>query len=70
MASPRRGDAVSVPCRGCGRTFLKVTVVDGAHPLKCASCGRTTTVRIKCKGESCQVMTEAASRGDSGKTTG
>jgi hypothetical protein len=70
MASPRRGDAVSVPCRVCGRTFLKVTVVDGAHPLKCASCGRTTTVRIKCRGEACQVMTEAAPKGDPGRTPG
>jgi hypothetical protein len=60
MASPRRGDSVSVPCRGCGKEFLKVVVVEGAHPLKCPACGRTTTARVRCKGETCQVMTELA----------
>ncbi len=66
MASPRRGESVSVPCRGCGKTFLKVTVEEGSQQVKCATCGRTTTVRVKCKGESCQVLTEAARDKDSG----
>ena len=64
MGSPRKGESVSVPCRACGKEFLKVTVVEGALPLKCMSCGRTTTVRVKCKGESCQVMTELAKERD------
>jgi hypothetical protein len=60
MAFPRRGESVSVPCRGCGKAFLKLNVADGAHPLKCSQCGRTTTARVKCKGELCQVTTELA----------
>jgi len=60
MVSLRKGETVSVPCRGCGKAFLQVTVVEGAFPLKCPQCGKTTTVRVKCKGESCQVMTELA----------
>ena len=58
MGSPRKGESVSVPCRACGRAFLKVTVVDGVQTLKCPACGRDTTARVKCKGEVCQVMTE------------
>ena len=60
MASPRRGETVSVPCRVCGKAFLKVSVVEGVHPAGCTACGGTTTVRVKCKGEQCQVMTERA----------
>jgi len=70
MASPRKGESVAVPCRVCGKTFLRVSVVEGSHPLKCASCGRTTTVRVKCRGEVCMVMTEAASERDSGRPPG
>lgn len=58
MASPRKGESVSVPCRACGKEFLKVSVVEGSHPLKCPACGRTTTARVKCKGDQCQITTE------------
>ena len=70
MAPPRRGESVSVPCRVCGKTFLKVTVAEGSHPVSCASCGKTTTVRVKCKGEVCQVTTEPAKDSDAGQSPG
>ncbi|HZN63476.1 MAG TPA: hypothetical protein VFC90_13815 [Planctomycetota bacterium] len=66
MTSPRKGESVSVPCRGCGKAFLKLEVAEGAHALKCAACGRSTTVRVKCKGEACLVMTELAPDRDPG----
>jgi hypothetical protein len=62
MGFPRRGESVSVPCRACGKAFLKLNVTDGVHQLKCPQCGGATTARVKCKGESCQVMTELAAR--------
>ena len=70
MGSPRRGVSVSVPCRSCGQAFLKVTVVEGTHPLKCEACGGTTAVRVKCRGEICQVMTEAVREPGGGRGPG
>lgn len=66
MASPRRGEPVSVPCRACGRVFLKLTMAEGAHPLTCGACGRTTLVKIRCRGDACVVMTEATPPPDDG----
>jgi hypothetical protein len=66
MASPKRGESVSVPCRACGKSFLKVTMVEGSHPLKCPQCGRTTTAKVKFRGEACVVTTEAAPNGTGG----
>ena len=66
MASPRKGESVHVPCRGCGKKFLDLTVVEGVHPLKCPACGRTTTARVRCKADACQVMTELTPGRDGG----
>jgi len=54
----RRGAIVSVPCRGCGRTFHKLTVLQGVYEFKCSACGKTTRVRIRAWGEIHRVFTE------------
>lgn len=62
----KRGDVVSVPCRGCGRSFHKVKVAEGAQPMKCASCGRVTRIRVRCTAEACRVFTEPVPRRNPG----
>lgn len=39
----RGGDVISVPCRACGKQFLKYRVEEGAVQVSC-KCGRQTQV--------------------------
>ena len=54
----RQGEWVSVPCRGCGNTFLRLKIEAGEHPYTCAKCGRVTKVRIRRWGEIHRIFTE------------
>lgn len=55
----RRADIVSIPCRGCGKTFHKLTIAEGIHPFECRSCGIVTKARVRCWADFCRVFTSA-----------
>ena len=55
----RPADVVSIPCRGCGKYFHRLTIAEGVHLFGCRPCGTVTRARVRCWADFCRVFTSA-----------
>lgn len=53
----RGGDVISVPCRSCGKQFLKFRVEEVTVQIACSKCGRSTQIAARKEREEWRIFT-------------
>ena len=53
----RPGMFVPIPCRHCGKSFIRFALEAGERTVVCARCGGVTEVRVTAEGETLRVRT-------------
>lgn len=53
----RPGMSVPIPCRHCGRSFIRLTLEGGQRTAVCGRCGGVTEVRVTAEGDTLRVRT-------------
>ena len=53
----RPGMFVPIPCRHCGKSFIRFALETGERTVVCARCGGVTEVRVTTEGEALRVRT-------------
>jgi hypothetical protein len=53
----RPGMLVPIPCRHCGKSFIRLAIEGGQRNAVCARCGGVTEVRVTSEGEALRVRT-------------
>ena len=51
------GISVPIPCRHCGKSFIRQTLEAGQRSAVCGRCGGVTEVRVTSEGEALRVRT-------------
>lgn len=53
----REGTVVGIPCRHCGRVWMRVCLKPGESRLACPSCRNGTHVSVRARGSDLEVRT-------------
>jgi hypothetical protein len=55
------GSVVPIPCRHCGKGWMRLRVASGHHRLACPRCASTTSVRVVLQDSAFRVFTDRLS---------